>query len=516
MFRLIFAENRNMKSISAVAALALFSLLVFGSGVFLHISPPVQPASAVPVKPVAVSHQGKKKPAPKTAAPKPAVPGTRNAGTENPLVFPLMTAGGMGLLLSALAALGLTRAAVPAARRLLDAAAAERRKQQEEFEAHNAGLQTQLHEAKARKAEAEAQREQVSRQFQEFFRTLPVPCFCFAASGKIILWNAACELLYGISSAAALDSTLWDTIIPASEREETEAKIQRVLAGESLHDTERWDTVAGGEPARLRCSMVPVYDAGGHIVGGLSAGVEVPEIALYEQQIAALAGTPDVVPQPAVPVVLDKATLREQIEQIGQAELSSQMLEKIITSAAQASAVSEAPPAELSGHPAFRARLAEEIARAARYHGQLSLIVLDLDGFTARNQQFGFEAGDQALQSAAAVIKSKIRTVDALVHLGADEYALILPETGESGARVAAERMRTGLAGTSIAGGQPLQTACFGVVQLTPDIQNASEMIYRGQSALAAAQRCGVNSVMHYQDLPQQNLPQEELASSQA
>ncbi len=492
-----------MKPIFGTALLSFFSMLLFGGGVFLHGVPPARPAGAAPAKAVSQPHHNKKKPALKAKA---AVPGN---GADNSLAFPLMTAGGIGLLLSALAGLGLSHAAAPAARRRLEAALAERRKQQEEFEARNVVLQVQLQEAKARKAETEAQREQVSRQFQEFFRTLPVPCFCFAASGKIIRWNAACETLYGIPAASVLERTLWETIIPKAEREETEAKIQRVLAGESLYDTERWDTITGGEAARLRCSMVPLYDAEGRIIGGLSAGVEVPEIARYEQQIATLSDEREARTQPAEAAqAAGKAAIREQIEQLGQAELSSQMLEKIVTAAAQSSS-SEAPkPPELFGHPAFRARLAEEIERAARYHGSLSLIVLDLDGFTARNRQFGFEAGDQALQSAVAIIKSKIRTVDVIARLGADDYAVILPETGEAGARVAAERMQAGLKGisTTETGGQPPQTACFGVVQLSPDMPDASELICRAQSALAAAQLNGAGTVAHYQDLPQQNL----------
>ncbi len=484
-----------MKPIFGIAAMAFFSLLLFGSGVFLHGVSPAPPASAVSGKAAPVSHHGKK-PASKTSTPKaPAKTAAPSAGTENAPAFPLMIAGGIGLFVSALAALGLGYGAAPAARRLLEAAVGERRRQQEEFEARHAALHAQLQESKTRKSETEAQREQVSRQFQEFFRTLPVPCFCFAASGKIIRWNAACELLYGISAAAALDSTLWDTIVPDTEREAAEAKIQSVLAGECLHDMERRDTVAGGSTARLRCSMVPLYDAEGRIIGGLSAGVEVPEIALAEQQTAA----------PKPPTVLKAAALRKQIEQIGPGEMSSKMLEQIVTSAAQASGSEELGQTALSGHPAFRARLAEEIARAARYHGPLSLLVLALDNLTARNRQFGFEAGDLALQSAAAVIQSKLRTVDTLIHLGTDEYAVILPETGDAGARIAAERMRTGLAEACVKGavGQSPQTACFGVVQLTPDVPDASELICRGQSALAAAQLCGENSVMHYQDLPQ-------------
>ena len=501
MFWALPAENKGMKPFSGIAALALLSLLFFGGGMFLHGTPP----AAAPAKIAAPTHHGKK-PAAKADAHK---AGAAQAApvAENPLAFPLMAAGGLGLLLAALAALGLSRAAAPAARRLLEAAAAERRKQQDEFEARNAALRAQLQDAKARKAETEALREQVSRQFQEFFRTLPVPCFCFAANGRIIRWNAACETLYGIPAAAALERTLWETIIPDAEREEAEAKIQRVLAGESLHHAERRDTIAGGTPACLRCNMVPLYDAEGCIIGGLSAGVEVPELTQYEQQIAALSAASEAAPPP--PAAPTGAPLREQLALLGQAELSAHMLTQLVSSAAQmGSAPSEAssPAApELSEDAVFQARLAEEIERSARYHGPLSLILVGLDNFAAR-QALGLEESEKTLQRTVTVIKSKLRTVDVICRLGADAYALILPETGEAGARVAAERLRTGLAA---GGGATPQTACFGAVQLSPDISGADMLISRASAALAQARACGPNTVTHYQDMPPQQAPEK-------
>ena len=212
-----------MKPISGIGALACLSLLLFGVGV-LHIDPFQPPALA------ASAAHGKVKAA--KAVPPPT------ASAENPLAFPLTAGGGIGLFISAVAALALSyslRVPTPeAARRMRDADRAARLKQQEEYAARQEALQAQLQEARQRKAETESLRDQVSRQFQEFFRTLPVPCFCFAASGRIIRWNAACEALYGIPAATALENTLWDTIVPVSEREDAEAKISRVLAGESL------------------------------------------------------------------------------------------------------------------------------------------------------------------------------------------------------------------------------------------------------------------------------------------
>ena len=467
-----------MKPIFGIGALAFLGLLLLGGGVFLHgTKQPVTAAATSISKPAAKAVHGKAKSAAK-AAPKDPAPGI---GTENPLVFPLMVGGGLGLLLSSVLALALNHSQRPptpeAARKMREAERTAQRRHQEEFEAQQEALQSQLAEAKRRKAETEILRDQVSRQFQEFFRTLPVPCFCFAANGKIIRWNAACETLYGIPAAAALEATLWETLVPASEREDAEAKISRVLAGESLLGTERRDTVAGGGQSLLRCSMVPLCDAEGLIIGGLSAGVEVTEFSQLQQQIAALTREPAAAParEPAAAPAPAKAA------------------ERIAASITVESSV------EMSGHPAFRARLAEEVDRAARYHAPLSLILLDLDSFAARNRSFGFEAGDQALEAMTAVIKTKIRTIDVLARLGADEYAVILPETGDAGARVAADRLRAGIAGITISGQPPL-SACLGVALLTPEIADTAMFVTRAQDALAEAQSLGIGSVAHFQD----------------
>ncbi len=462
-----------MKPILGIGALAFLSLLLFGSGLFLHGTKTQVPQAMPETGKAAHAVHGKGKSI--VTAPKPAV------NAEDPLSFPL-TVGGAGLFLSAAAALALSyslRTPTPeAARRMREADRAARLKQQEEYEVRQEALQTQLLEAKQRRAETEAVREQVSRQFQEFFRTLPVPCFCFAASGKIIRWNAACESLYGIPAAMALERTLWETIVPDSEREDAEAKISRVLAGESLRGEERWDTVAGGGQSPLRCSIVPLRDAEGQIIGGLSAGVDVTEFAALQQQVAAL-------------------TLELEAAQTGPAQaatVSDLHAERITVNFS-----AESVPEPL-GHPAFRAKLSDEIDRAARYHAPLSLILLDLDNFAARNRSFGFEAGDRALEAAVAVTKSKLRTIDVLARLGPDEYALILPETGEAGARVAAERLRAGIAGTAPAGQPPL-SACVGAALLTPDMAGAAALVARAQDALAAARSLGPGSVAHSQDL---------------
>jgi diguanylate cyclase (GGDEF)-like protein/PAS domain S-box-containing protein len=71
--------------------------------------------------------------------------------------------------------------------------------------------------------------------------------------------------------------------------------------------------------------------------------------------------------------------------------------------------------------------LATEIERAARYRGSLSLIMLDIDGFRALNEQLGYAVTDRILRDVAAAIKARIRNVDYLGRWSGDEFMLLTP-----------------------------------------------------------------------------------------
>ena len=95
-----------MKPTSGIAALAFFAFALFGSGMFLHGIKPMPAAETAKAKPAAHTHSGKGKSAGPKAALKTAAPAT---ASENSLAFPLMVAGGIGLLLAALAGLNVSR-----------------------------------------------------------------------------------------------------------------------------------------------------------------------------------------------------------------------------------------------------------------------------------------------------------------------------------------------------------------------------------------------------------------------
>jgi diguanylate cyclase (GGDEF)-like protein len=86
-------------------------------------------------------------------------------------------------------------------------------------------------------------------------------------------------------------------------------------------------------------------------------------------------------------------------------------------------------------------RLGQEVERATRYGTVLSCIMIDLDHFKAINDAHGAEAGDQVLIQFGELLRGEQRTVDTVVRYGGEEFVVLLPETGRSGARLFAERI---------------------------------------------------------------------------
>jgi diguanylate cyclase (GGDEF)-like protein len=93
----------------------------------------------------------------------------------------------------------------------------------------------------------------------------------------------------------------------------------------------------------------------------------------------------------------------------------------------------------------LRRELASEMARAKRGSRRLSIVV----AWVGRPGQYDFVsqgAGDPLLERLGGVFVEQKRQVDVVAALGQGRFVLILPETGEPGARVIAARLREAVA----------------------------------------------------------------------
>ena len=100
------------------------------------------------------------------------------------------------------------------------------------------------------------------------------------------------------------------------------------------------------------------------------------------------------------------------------------------------------PLTGLRNHRAFHEDLARELQRVGRTGVPLSLVLLDLDGLKAINDNLGHQAGDERLQATADAIRSSQRATDLAYRIGGDEYAVILPNARALGALEFAQRLR--------------------------------------------------------------------------
>ena len=90
----------------------------------------------------------------------------------------------------------------------------------------------------------------------------------------------------------------------------------------------------------------------------------------------------------------------------------------------------------------FTNRLEEEIKRAKKNKGILSLMMIDIDNFKTINDKYGHLAGDIVLRETANIIKSNSREIDLIGRYGGDEIIMTLPMTPPEKAREIAERIR--------------------------------------------------------------------------
>jgi diguanylate cyclase (GGDEF)-like protein len=87
--------------------------------------------------------------------------------------------------------------------------------------------------------------------------------------------------------------------------------------------------------------------------------------------------------------------------------------------------------------------LDRELARSARYHRPLTLILFDIDRFKAINDAHGHLGGDFTLRELAACVKSVVRKEELFARYGGEEFIVVLPESTREAALCVGERLRT-------------------------------------------------------------------------
>jgi len=151
----------------------------------------------------------------------------------------------------------------------------------------------------------------------------------------------------------------------------------------------------------------------------------------------------------------------------------------------------------LLNHAATKDYLARETARAARHAQPFCLAIIDLDHFKAVNDNHGHLAGDRVLKQLADQLKHRLRKSDIVGRVGGEEFAVIVPQTGEPQAKILLEDLCKGFAHTThrAEAGEFSVTFSCGVAEYR--IGESDESLYiRADQALYQAKQAGRNRVV--------------------
>ncbi len=151
----------------------------------------------------------------------------------------------------------------------------------------------------------------------------------------------------------------------------------------------------------------------------------------------------------------------------------------------------------LANRRRFRELLAKEAERSRRFGRPVSLLMIDIDDFKRVNDAHGHPQGDEVLRMVGRLLSSESREIDEAARYGGEELAVILPETGPSGAHEVAERIRGQIerAGVPLlhGKGELTITASVGTASIPESADGAEALVAAADDALYRAKRAGKN-----------------------
>ena len=206
----------------------------------------------------------------------------------------------------------------------------------------------------------------------------PVAIACSDLDHKVFVWNRAAEDMYGYTEAEVLGQPV--KVVPAEFKDQSLEFWQRASAGEIVPAIETTRTRKDGTQVEVRLAAAPVFAEDGRVRG----------VAFVHEDITA------------------RKRAEEQLRQFAHFDQLT----------------------GLANRHAMNERLENLLAGGTR---QVSVALLDLDGFKEVNDTLGHSTGDRLLVQVAGRLRSAVaaRAPEALAcRLGGDEFIVIVPDCG--------------------------------------------------------------------------------------
>ena len=144
----------------------------------------------------------------------------------------------------------------------------------------------------------------------------------------------------------------------------------------------------------------------------------------------------------------------------------------------------------------------QEVARAQRGESHLCVAMLDIDNFKQLNDNYGHEAGDDALKMLAELVKSTVRPNDVVARFGGEEFIILLPGANIEQADMVITRLQRQLTKKFFMQKNERVLITFSAgIALYQQAEEQSTVIHRADSAMYLAKKMGKNRVMTENDL---------------
>ena len=137
----------------------------------------------------------------------------------------------------------------------------------------------------------------------------------------------------------------------------------------------------------------------------------------------------------------------------------------------------------------FTTLVEPQLRAAARQKKGALILFADMDGLKRINDELGHEAGDEAIRSMAAVLRSTFRDSDILARLGGDEFVAFLPDADDIA--TPERRLQEGLSLENVRAGRPFVVAAsVGAVRFEPaTVETLDELLQRADSQMYEQKR---------------------------
>jgi len=149
-------------------------------------------------------------------------------------------------------------------------------------------------------------------------------------------------------------------------------------------------------------------------------------------------------------------------------------------------------------HRYLQERLRQEVARSARSHSPLAVLMMDLDKFKPVNDRHGHADGDRVLHNIGATVMGEMRTSDVVARYGGDEFVVLMPDTDVAQAEIVARRVVSAIMGRrhELSDGSHVSVGVSAGLAMYPaDGRTSAQLLQAADGAMYAAKRAGGRQV---------------------